>query len=50
MRFSSDATIYGSDYGNTPGGDVTATAGVWDGFPFKGTLTLGPASVVILSQ
>ena len=45
VHLNSDSTNYGSDYGNV--GSVVVTAG---GRPAQGTITIGPYSVLILSQ
>lgn len=50
VRFTSDSTQYASDFTGQPSADVTATAVARDGFAYSGSLPLGEASVVVLSQ
>ena len=50
VRFNSDAKVYGTDFGNAPSHDFTASATSVHGFGFSGILGLGRYSAVILSQ
>jgi 1,4-alpha-glucan branching enzyme len=50
VRFNSDWQGYSDDFGNTAGFDCWASAEGWDGMPFRGTIGIGPYSVLILSQ
>jgi 1,4-alpha-glucan branching enzyme len=50
VRFNSDWTGYSSDFNNTPSLDLSAVAGPRDGLGYRGTVGVGPWSVVILSQ
>jgi 1,4-alpha-glucan branching enzyme len=50
VRFDSDSTRYGADFGAVAVSDVTAQAARRDGLAFSGTLAIGPYSVVILSR
>jgi 1,4-alpha-glucan branching enzyme len=50
VRFNSDDQKYSADFGGTPQGDVTPTAGTRDGFGQSATFALAPYSVLILSQ
>lgn len=53
VRFNSDWSGYGADYGNSPGYDTTAGRPVWgdtDGLPAAGNVGIGPYSALILSQ
>jgi 1,4-alpha-glucan branching enzyme len=50
VRLNSDDKKYGADYAGTATADVTAKAGSYDGFAQKGTVAIGPYSVVVLSQ
>jgi hypothetical protein len=50
LRFNSDWQGYGDDFLNHPSTDIVAEPGEYDGFPFHGTLSIGPYSVLIFSQ
>jgi 1,4-alpha-glucan branching enzyme len=50
VRFHSDAAIYSADFDGTPGADVVAQPVSRDGLPFKGSVTLGRYSLVVLSR
>jgi 1,4-alpha-glucan branching enzyme len=50
LRFNSDWHCYSDDFQGHPGTDVVAEPGEYDGLPFHGQLSIGPYSVLILSQ
>jgi 1,4-alpha-glucan branching enzyme len=50
VRFNSDWEGYDAEFANTYSPDVTAIAESQDGLPSKGAVTIGPYSVLILSQ
>jgi 1,4-alpha-glucan branching enzyme len=50
VRFNSDWSGYDPAFQNHPSWDVTAVQESYDGMPFKGSLSIGPYTVVILSQ
>lgn len=51
VRFNSDNTHYGNDFEGESGlGQVTAVPGEYDGLPCHASLSLGPYSVILLSQ
>jgi 1,4-alpha-glucan branching enzyme len=50
VRYNSDFSGYGADFGNAPGYDTTASSGECQGMPCKGNVGIGPYSVIILSQ
>jgi 1,4-alpha-glucan branching enzyme len=49
LVLNSDWKGYSGSFGDFPSGDVTAVAGEYDGLPAKGTLSVGPYSVLIFS-
>jgi 1,4-alpha-glucan branching enzyme len=49
-HLSTDDTRYGSDFGGTGKEEVVTTARARDGLSQSGAVTVGPYSVVILSQ
>jgi 1,4-alpha-glucan branching enzyme len=50
LRFNSDWQGYSDDFQDHPSKDVVAEPTPCDGFPFQGTLSIGPYSVLIFSQ
>lgn len=50
LRFNSDWQGYSDDFQGHPSNDVDAEPGEYDGLPFHGALSIGPYSVLILSQ
>ena len=50
VRFNSDSTAYDSSYGDYGSTSVTGVSGSYDGMPYRGTLSIAPYSVLILSQ
>lgn len=50
VRFNSDWSGYGHDYGNYPGYDAWAASGWRDGYPHQGDISIGPYSLVVMSQ
>jgi 1,4-alpha-glucan branching enzyme len=50
VRFNGDARVYGADFANTTSNDLTAQTGGVDGLPYRGTVGVGPYSIVVLSQ
>jgi 1,4-alpha-glucan branching enzyme len=50
VRFNSDWSGYGPDYGNCHSYDTTAYWGERDGMPFHGNVGIGPYTAIILSQ
>ena len=50
LRLNTDWQGYSEDFCNCTSNDVLAEAGVCDGFPFYGTISIGPYSVLIFSQ
>ena len=50
VRFNGDATVYGSDFANTSSNDLTAQNAGMHGLPYRGTVGVGPYSIVVLSQ
>jgi 1,4-alpha-glucan branching enzyme len=49
-RFNSDAQRYSPDFGNTPAHQFTATAMGQDGEPYATAVTVGPYSLLVMSQ
>ena len=50
VRFNSGDTQYGKDFESPPLKQVTAVPGEYDGLPCHASLSLGPYSVILLSQ
>lgn len=50
VRFNSDASVYGADFGNAPSRDFVASAPGADGLGYNGTVALGPYAAIVLSQ
>jgi len=50
LRFNSDWQGYCDDFQGNPSCDAVAEPGEHDGFPFNGSLSIGPYSVLIFSQ
>ncbi len=50
VRMNSDDRKYSTDFGGAPSTDVIATSTARDGFPFMGSVALGPYSIVVLSR
>ncbi len=50
VRFNSDWNGYDPTFGNHPSGTVQATSGGYDGMPFRGNVSIGPYTMLILSQ
>ena len=50
LRFNSDWQGYSEAFEGHWSGDVVAEPGEYDGFPFHGSLYIGPYSVLIFSQ
>ena len=50
LRFNSDWRGHSEDFESHWSGDVVAEPGESDGFPFHGSLYIGPYSVLIFSQ
>lgn len=50
VRFNSDWTGYGKDFGNHFSYDTVAHAGIKDGLAYNGNVGIGPYSAIILSQ
>ncbi len=50
VRFNSDWSGYGADFGNHPSYDVSARPGPKDGLSCNGCISIGPYTAVILSQ
>ena len=50
LRLNTDWQGYSEDFSNCTSNDVLAEAGVCDGLPFHGTISIGPYSVLIFSQ
>ncbi|MEZ6015111.1 MAG: alpha-amylase family glycosyl hydrolase [Planctomycetota bacterium] len=50
VRFNSDWNGYDAGYGNHPSGPVQANAGAYDGMPNRGSVSIGPYTLLILSQ
>ncbi|MFN5516313.1 MAG: alpha-amylase family glycosyl hydrolase [Cyanobacteriota bacterium] len=50
LRFNSDWRGYNDDFHNYSSADVMAEDGAYDGFPWQGSLSIGPYSVLIFSQ
>jgi 1,4-alpha-glucan branching enzyme len=50
LRLNSDWQGYSPRFGGTFSGDCHAADGPYDGMPFRGALTVGPYSVLVLSQ
>ncbi|MEQ8822704.1 MAG: alpha-amylase family glycosyl hydrolase [Sumerlaeia bacterium] len=49
--FNSDDTAYGTDFGGVGAGQTVATtASALHGFPQRGTVAIGPRSLIVLSQ
>lgn len=49
-RFNSDSTIYSPTFGGIGSTTVKASAKAFSGMPYSGSLTIGPYSLIILSQ
>jgi 1,4-alpha-glucan branching enzyme len=49
-RFNSDSTAYSSTFSGDGSVAVKATGGAYSGMPYSGRVTIGPYSVLILSQ
>jgi 1,4-alpha-glucan branching enzyme len=49
-RFNSDSTAYSSTFGGIGSASVKATGKAFSGMPHSGNLTIGPYSLMILSQ
>jgi 1,4-alpha-glucan branching enzyme len=49
-RFNSDSTAYSSTFSGAGSSVVQATGGAYSGMPYSGTVTVGPYSLLILSQ
>ena len=50
LRFNSDWQGYNDDFHNHPSTDVVAELGNYDGFSWRGAVSIGPYSVLIFSQ
>jgi 1,4-alpha-glucan branching enzyme len=50
VRFNSDRTRYGDDYGNIGPASVATQDIPYDGFPCSATISVAPYSVLILSR
>ena len=50
LRFNSDWQGYNDDFHNHPSTDVGAELGSYDGFSWRGAVSIGPYSVLIFSQ
>jgi 1,4-alpha-glucan branching enzyme len=50
VRFNSDASVYGPDFGNAQSRDFAAVAPGADGLGFSGSVALGRYAAVVLSQ
>jgi 1,4-alpha-glucan branching enzyme len=50
VRFNSDWNGYGTDFGNHPSYDTTASQPGTDGMPYSGNVGIGPYTATILSQ
>ena len=50
VRFNSDSKHYDSEFGNMGPATVVATGQVQDGLPGKGTVSIAPYTVLVLSQ
>jgi 1,4-alpha-glucan branching enzyme len=50
VRFNSDWNGYDTSFGNHPSNAVQATAGSYDGMPYRGNLSIAPYTLLILSQ
>lgn len=50
VRFNGDLKKYSADFAGTPTADVTTTPTPRDGQPHKGALSIGPYTMVVLSQ
>ena len=49
-RFNSDSSIYSATFSGSGSTSVKATGGAYAGMPYSGSLTIGPYSLMILSQ
>jgi 1,4-alpha-glucan branching enzyme len=49
-RFNSDSTVYSDLFSGSGSTSVAANGGPYDGMPYSGSLTIGPYSLMILSQ
>jgi 1,4-alpha-glucan branching enzyme len=49
-RFNSDSKTYSSTFSGTGSASVKATGGAYSGMPYSGAVTIGPYSLMILSQ
>lgn len=50
VRFNSDWNGYDASFGNHPSNTVNASGPGYDGMPFRGTLSFGPYTAIVLSQ
>jgi len=50
LRFNSDWRGYSGLFGDTPSTDCVASAGWYDGLPYRGLLDIGPYSALVFSQ
>ncbi|XXF80064.1 alpha-amylase family glycosyl hydrolase [Myxococcaceae bacterium GXIMD 01537] len=50
LRFNSDASVYSSNFGNTPSAKTKAYAGGKDGLDYNASFAIGPYTVLIFSQ
>lgn len=50
VRFNSDWSGYDAGFGNHPSAAVQAGSGSYDGLPFRGNVSIGPYTLLILSQ
>ena len=49
-RFNSDSKVYSSTFSGAGSTSVKANSGAYAGMPYSGRLTIGPYSLMILSQ
>jgi len=49
-RFNSDSKAYSSTFSGAGSPAAKATASAYSGMPYSGSLTIGPYSLMILSQ
>ena len=50
VRFNSDWNGYDASFGNHPSNTVNASGPGYVGMPFRGTLSFGPYTAIVLSQ
>jgi len=50
VRFNSDWSGYDAGFGNHASNAVQATAGAYDGMPYRGNISIAPYTLLILSQ